>query len=160
MARGKNMTVETLQAISDALEVSGSFLLGQTKDPSIRPSTADELDFSEQAIRNLMSMYGDQARFFSELLEQQEFFFLLALWQQYVKGMSVNYEVSYSGSAEFIAISDRLKEHGYLAVPADDRAQALFSERITNVTHKLLDDMAERQTADLTQSAGDQNGKA
>lgn len=151
MARGKNMTTEMLQAIANVLDVSADFLLGLSEDPAPTHCAVDELGLSPKAVHYLRTLhelskvppYDIRLSLLSYLLENRQFDLMLALCTKYVALMGMTPDSEFEGSADYVSCADTLKAHGFVVSLPDDQANALFSERITNLLRTILDARAE-----------------
>lgn len=154
---GKGVTTKTLIGICNALEVSADYLLGLSDVPSLDVNLRTACEYtglSSDAVSYLhvlfevskLPPYANRAEFFSEVITDKQFDLLLALWMRYVTLSSATTSLEYSTTAEYSAISNMLKQHGYTVALPDQQAQALFSERITNIMRNILDRLAEEKS--------------
>lgn len=159
-ARTPNL--EQIIVIAKYLNTSSDYLLGLSavQSPSIEMRAVCEYTgLSENAVsylRILNAMKKDDEKpmstrysriarinLLSELLERRKFDTLLANLVKYIRLMSTEVDLSYSCSAEYIALNDMAKKHGFEIALPDEQALALFSERITNLMRGILDDIVE-----------------
>lgn len=143
----------TLRQICEKCSVSADWLLGlsDVKSPEMDMQViCTATGLSEAAVGYLRTFCetsdlppkSDRLKILSALLEQKQFDLLLALWERYVTLMRMEPSLSYSQSPEYALCSAELKKHGFVVSIPDDQAQALFSERITNILRTLLDNLA------------------
>lgn len=145
---------ETIVQIANYFSVSTDYLLGCTdvksKDIEIQ-AICSATGLSEPAVCYLQNLSltsklpprSDRLKILSTLLEQRQFDYLLALCERYVSLMQMEPSLSFSQSPEYAFYSAELKKHGYAVALPDEQAQALFSERITNILRTLLDNLAD-----------------
>lgn len=150
---GRIPDADTLRLICKKCNVSADYLLGlsDVKNPETTvQAICAATGLSETAVwymqtlrvqRDLPPKSG-RLGVLSDLLEQTQFDYLLALWEQYVNLMRMEPSLSYSMSPDYKEHSDELKKHGYVVSAPDRQAQALFSEQITNILRSLLDNLA------------------
>lgn len=145
---------ETIVEIANYFSVSTDYLLGLTdvKSQSIDiQAICSATGLSERAVWYLQTLRATsklpprsgRLNILSALLEKKQFDLLLALWERYVSLMRMVPSLSYSQSAEYQLYSTELEKHGFVVSMPDDQAQALFSERITNILRTLLDNLAD-----------------
>lgn len=145
--------LESVLKIASFFGVSTDYLLGATADPSPSPSAVDDLGLSPKAVQYLrtlceltkISPYDTRIFLLSYLFENREFDLMLALCVQYVNLMSTVSELPFAHSDDYKFCSDMLKSHGFVISLPDDQANALFSERITNLLREILNQMAEHK---------------
>lgn len=149
----------TLRTICECCSVSADYLLGLSdiKSPEMdMQAICMETGLSEPAVSYLRTLNtvrklppkSDRLKILSALLEQRQFDYLLALWERYVNLLQMEPSLSFSQSPEYLFYSAELKKHGFAVSLPDEQAQALFSERITNILRSLLDNLADRNETD------------
>ena len=144
----------TLIQICQKCNVSSDWLLGlsdvKKPDMSIK-ATCAFTGLSEKAVNYLRTMCllhesmpsDNRIAILSEMLERKPFDDMLAKCARYIYLMSMDTSVRYQTTAEYSAISDVLKQHGFVISVPDEQANALFSEEITNRFRMILDKIAE-----------------
>lgn len=156
MARGRNMTIEMLQAIAATLKVSADYLLGATDDPAPRPSAVDELGLSPGAIDYLQSLHkintifprDNKLHLLSYFLENNRFDFMLALCVTYINLMHFSYtpyDIPFAISDTYKEYESTLEKHGFVISSPQMQANALFCGQITDLLRAILDEGAEQQ---------------
>lgn len=68
---------------------------------------------------------------------------MLALYTKYVTLMGMTPDPEFEYSTDYASCADTLKAHGFVVSLPDDQANALFSERITNLLRTVLNVRAE-----------------
>lgn len=147
---------ETIVEIANYFSVSTDYLLGITDVKSPNTNTqaiCSATGLSEQAICYLQTLSvtrnlpprSNRLKILSALLEQKQFDYLLALWERYINLMQMEPSLSFSQSPEYEFYSAELKKQGFAVSLPDEQAQALFSERITNILRTLLDNLADSE---------------
>lgn len=151
----RDLKTEYLAKLSQFFNVSPAWLLGLSEDPNITPTATDELGISAKAVEYLKRLNkwsdlppekGKYAKidFLSSLLESLDFDLFLSYCFRYITLLSIVPSLEYSGSAEYIAINDHLKKHGYVISLPDEQAELLFSERLINTLRTCLEKEAEK----------------
>ncbi len=148
---------ESLYDMAKYYDVSSDYLLCLTdhKTPNVTiQAIIAYTGLNERAVSYLHTLvevsklppYAKRAEFFSEVITDKQFDLFLALLMQYVTLSSATTSLEYSTTAEYSAISDVLKQHGYTIALPDQQAQTLFSERITNIMRNILDRLVEEKS--------------
>lgn len=156
---------ETIVEIAKFFSVSTDYLLGLAGDPAPAPSAVDDLGLSPKAVLYLRTLHemtkispnDTRSALLSYLFENRQFDSLLSLCGQYVKLMATHTELSFEETSDYRACSDVLKEHGFVISPPDVQANALFSERITNLLRSVLDKRAEIPEIDRIAAPAEQS---
>lgn len=138
--------------IASFFGVSTDYLLGATADPAPIPSAVDELGLSPKAIQYLQTLHklskisphDTRLSLLCYLFEHRQFDLMLALCTKYVSLMSTTPDPEFELSPVYLSCSDTLKAHGFVIALPDEQANALFSERITNLLRTILDERAEK----------------
>lgn len=142
---------ETLAEIAKYFSISADYLLGLSNDPQRAPSAVDDLGLSPKAVQYLRILheqtqippYDTRISLLSYLFENRQFDYMLALCERYVRLMGIPIDSAFEGSSDYIACSDFVKSHGYEISTPEVQANALFSERITNLLRTILDERVE-----------------
>lgn len=79
--KNQGMRVEFLRCLADFYGVSSDYLLGRTKDSSVRPSAVDELGISEGTVKHLAELKIAENQDFAKdaylFLDNDEFYYFL-----------------------------------------------------------------------------------
>ena len=143
--------LDSVVKIAAFFNVSTDYLLGASDDPAPQPSAVDDLGLSPKAVQYLrtlhelskVSPYDTRLSLLSYLLENRQFDLMLALCTKYVALMGMTPDPEFEGSADYVSCADTLNARGFVVSLPDDQANALFSERITNLLRTILDARAE-----------------
>ena len=143
--------LDSVVKIAAFFNVSTDYLLGASDDPAPQPSAVDDLGLSPKAVQYLrtlhelskVSPYDTRLSLLSYLLENRQFDLMLALCTKYVALMGMTPDPEFEGSADYVSCTDTLNARGFVVSLPDDQANALFSERITNLLRTILDARAE-----------------
>ena len=145
----------TLIRICQRCDVSSDWLLGLSDVRNPDASTQSACAFtglSERSIELLRKLYLNKQsnpndnliETLSAMMEQRDFFHMLAQCGLYIKLMSIKPSSHYQGTADYIAMSDALSQHGFVIANPSQQANAIFSEQITGYLRLILGEIIDK----------------